>query len=449
MKFRGFCVSWALTTCAQAAGLGHPMGLSPQDYAHGYPIVASSEASAYRVPLPLAIYQGTVRDDLGDLAVFNARGEVVPFFIRPLPANPEPARSPEYLPLFPLLGTTPATAAEMRVTINSPRVALNLRSSRVTPENVPHQYLLDAREFEGSVTALELIWSQAPPEFAGRLRIESSDNLDSWRLVAAAAPIASLQADGRELLQARIELPPTRAKFWRLSWVDGVPSLPVTKVQAQFAQGHSEAGWEKVTVLGQQDARRPTDFVFDLRGHLPVQRVDLQLTEANSVVMADLYTRKDPRDAWNFVTRARFYRIHTPHGDDQNEPIDIPLNPHRSWLARIANPTYIRTPALIAAWRPSEIVFLAQGKPPFLLAFGSGSSIAERTNLAPVISDIALQPATLGDAEELGGAARLLEGRPPFPARRWVLWLVLLAALAVLSYMAVRLFKDSEAEPPR
>jgi len=87
------------------------------------------------------------------------------------------------------------------------------------------------------VTALELIWSQAPPEFAGRLRIESSDNLDSWRLVAAAAPIASLQADGRELLQARIELPPSRAKFWRLSWVDGVPSLPVTKVQAQFARG--------------------------------------------------------------------------------------------------------------------------------------------------------------------------------------------------------------------
>jgi len=449
MKTRSFFVSWALTACAQAAGLGQAMGLSPQDYAHGYPIVASSEASAYSIPLPMAVYQGTVRDDLGDLAVFNSRGEVVPFFIRPLPANPEPARSPEYVPLFPLLGTTPATAAEMRVTINSPRVALKLSSSGVTPENVPHQYLLDARELEGSVTALELIWAQAPPEFSGRLRIESSDDLDSWRLVAAAAPIASLQADGREFLQARIELPPTRAKFWRLSWADGVPSLPVTKVQAQFAQGHSDAGWGKTTVRGQQDARHPTDFVFDLGGHLPVERVDLQLTEANSVVVADLYTRKDPRDAWNFVTRARFYRIHTPHGDDQNEPIDIPLNPHRFWLARIVNPASVRAPALIAAWRPSEIVFLAQGKRPFLLAYGSGSSIVERTNLAPFISDIAVQPVTLGDAEELGGAARLLEARPPFPTRRWVLWLVLLGALAVLSYMAVRLLKDGRSEPSR
>ena len=449
MNIRFFCLSWALTACAQAAGLGHPMGLSPQDYAHGYPIATPAEASAYRITLPLAIYQGTVREDLGDLAVFNARGEVVPFFIRPLPANAEPARSPEYLPLFPLLGTMPATAAEMRVTIDSPRVALNLSSSGVTPASVPHQYLLDARELEGSVTALELIWSQAPPEFSGRLRIESSDDLDSWRLAAAAAPIASLQADGREFLQARIDLPPTRAKFWRLSWVDGVPSLPVTKVRAQFAQGRSDAGWEKEAVRGERDARRPTDFLFDLGGHLPVQRVDLQLTEPNSLVVADLYTRNDPRDAWSFVTRARFYRIRTPHGDDQNEPIDIPLNPHRSWLVRIASPASVRAPALIAAWRPSEIVFLAQGAPPFLLAYGSGSSVAERTNLAPLMSNISVQTATLGDAQELGGAARLLEATPPFPTRRWVLWLVLLAALAVLGYMAVRLFKDSEPQPPR
>jgi hypothetical protein len=390
-----------------------------------------------------------VRDDLGDLAVFNARGEVDPFFIRPLPANPEPARSPEYLPLFPLLGATPASAAEMRVTINSPRVALKLSSSGVALENAPHQYLLDARALEDSVTALQLVWAQAPPEFSGRLRIESSDDLDSWRLVAAAAPIASLQADGREFLQARIELPPTRAKFWRLSWVDGVPRLPVTKVQAQFAQGHSDAGWERKTVRGLQDARRPTDFVFDLGAHLPIQRVDLQLAEANSVVVADLYTRKDSSDAWNFVTRARFYRIHTPRGDDQNEPVDVPLNPHRSWLARIANPASVGAPALIAAWHPSEVVFLAQGAPPFLLAYGSGSSIAERTNLAPFISNIAVQPATLGNAQELGGAARLAGPRPPFPRRRWVLWLILLAALAVLSYMAVRLFKDGQAEPPR
>jgi hypothetical protein len=449
VKSFGFCLPWALAACAQTASLAHAADLAPREFAYGRPIVLPAEASAYRITLPLAIYQGTVRNDLGDLAVFNAHGEVVPFFIRPLPAETRPAHAPAFLPLFPLLGTTPATAAEMRVTVNSPQVALTLSSSGAAPGIVPRQYLLDARALEEPVAALQLVWEHAPADFSGRLRIESSDDLDSWRLVLVAAPVASLQAGGQEFLQARIELPPARAKYWRLSWVDGVPNAAIAKVLAQFAQTHADPGWTSETVEARQDARRSTDYVFDLGGHVPVERVDLRLAEANSVVAADLYSRKDPRDAWNFVIHGRFYRIHTPHGDDQNEPIAVPANRDRYWLARIPNPASTGYLALIAAWRPSEIVFLAQGDPPFLLAYGSISSTAARTDLTPFISDIALSAATLADAEKLGGAARLAPAKPPFPWRRWILWLVLLGALAALGYMAARLFEETgPAQPP-
>ena len=448
MKSFGFCLPWALAACAQAASLAHAGNPAPQDFAYGYPIVTSSEASAYRITLPLAIYQGTVRDDLGDLAVFNARGEVVPFFIRPVPAETQPAHPPEFLPLFPLLGTRPATAADMRVTVNSPRVALTVSSSGIAAGSVPHQYLLDARALEEPVAALQLVWEHAPLEFSGRIRIESSDDLDSWHMAAVAAPVASLQADGQELLHARIELPSTRANFWRLSWVGDVPSVPITKVQAEFAQAHADPGWSSETAKARQDARRSSDYMFDLGGHIPVERVDLQLTEANSVVVADLYSRKDPRDAWNSVTRARFYRIHTPRGDDHNEPIAVPLSRDRYWLARIPNPASAADLALIAAWHPSELVFLAQGDPPFLVAYGSSTSIAARTDLNPFISNIAVPPATLGAGERLGGAARLAAVKPPFPWRRWILWLVLLGALAALGYMAARLLEETGRPVP-
>jgi uncharacterized protein DUF3999 len=440
---------WALAACAQVASLTHAAGLAPRDFAYGCPIVSSADASAYRITLPLAIYQGTVRDDLGDLAVFNARGEVVPFFIRPVPADAQPTNSPKFLPLFPLLGPTPATTADMRVTVNAPRVALTLNSSAVAAGSVPHQYLLDARALEEPVAALHVVWEHAPLEFSGRMRIESSDDLDSWRMVAGAAPVASLRADGQQFLLARIELPPTRARFWRLSWVGDVPSLPITKVRAEFAQAHADPGWSSEMVAARQDARRSTDYVFDLGGHLPVERVDLRLAEANSVAAADLYSRKDPRDAWNFVTRARFYRIHTPHGDDQNEPVTVPLNRDRYWLARMPNPPSAGDLALIAAWHPSELLFLAQGNPPFLLAYGSSSSTAARTDLTPFVSDIVVPPATLADAEKLGGAARLVVAKPPFPWRRWILWLVLLGALAALGYMAARLLGETgRPQPP-
>lgn len=78
----GCCLSWALATCTQTVSLAHAANLAPRDFAYGQPIVSPAAASVYSIILPLAIYQPTVRDDLGDLAIFNARGEVVPFFIR-------------------------------------------------------------------------------------------------------------------------------------------------------------------------------------------------------------------------------------------------------------------------------------------------------------------------------------------------------------------------------
>ena len=447
MKGRGFCLRWALAACAQAASLAQAGNMVPRDFAYGYPILASSEASAYRIALPVAIYQGSMRDDLGDLAVFNAHGEVVPFFVRQVPAETRPAHPPEYLPLFPLSATVPASAAGMRITVNSPRVAVTLSSSGIAAGSVPRQYLLDGRAFDEPVGALQLVWEHAPPEFSGHMQIESSDDLDSWRVVAAAAPVASLQADGEAFLHARMELPPTRANFWRLSWIGGVPSVPVTKIQAEFTPASVDPGWSSETIGVRQDARSSSDYAFDLGGRMPVERVDLRLAEANSVVAADLYSRRDPRDAWNFVTRARFYRIHTPRGDDHNEPLAVPLNRDRYWLVRTPNPISAAGLTLIAAWRPRELVFLAQGDPPFLVAYGSSSSIAARTDLSQFISNIAVPPATLGSGAKLGGTARLAAARPPFPWRRWILWLVLLGALAVLGYMAARLIEESGPRP--
>lgn len=293
MKRFGFRLPWALAACAQAASLAHAAELAPQDFAYGQPIVLPAAASAYRISLPLAIYQRTARDDLGDLAIFNARGEVVPFFIRPALADP---------------------------------------------------------------------------------------------------------------------------------------------------------GWSSETVQARQDERH--DYVFDLGGHLPVERVDLRLAEANSVVAAYLYSRKNPREAWSLVTRGRFYRIRTPRGDEQNEPIAVPLNRDRYWLARLSNRVSAGDLALTVAWCPSELVFLAHGDPPFLLAYGSSTAAAARTDLTPFIADIAVPATTLGVSEQLGGALRLAAPKPPFPRRRWILWLVLLGALAALGYMAARLAEETGSPQP-
>ena len=70
--------------------------LSPQDFAYGLPVITTKEAAAYRFALPLAVYQGTYRENLADLRVFNARGDAVPFsLLRPAAQPPARKAAPE------------------------------------------------------------------------------------------------------------------------------------------------------------------------------------------------------------------------------------------------------------------------------------------------------------------------------------------------------------------
>src|SRR5882757_7185813 len=56
-------------------------GTSPKDFAYRMQVVGIGDSAAYRVTLPLAVYQKIVHPELADLRVFNGSGEQVPFAI--------------------------------------------------------------------------------------------------------------------------------------------------------------------------------------------------------------------------------------------------------------------------------------------------------------------------------------------------------------------------------
>jgi hypothetical protein len=74
----------------------------PADYAFGIPLEADGKEALYDVTLPVAVYRGVVRADLGDLRVFNGAGEVVPYALRPRRMTDTETAPPVALTLFPL-----------------------------------------------------------------------------------------------------------------------------------------------------------------------------------------------------------------------------------------------------------------------------------------------------------------------------------------------------------
>jgi Protein of unknown function (DUF3999) len=434
------------STVAQAEAL------VPQDFAFGLAVTTTQVAAAYRFPLPLVVYQTSFRGDLGDLRMFNARGAAVPFSLsRPtaLAQSHQPATA---LPMFPLREGSHVVIDGIHVTIDSPHSAINLQTNNgSTVATTVNQYILDARTLDTAVSALVLGWSEAAADYSGRVRIEASDDLGSWRTVVAAAPIANLHANGQALTENRIVLTTTAAKYWRLTWLGSPPAFELTSAQAEPTDSIVEPVRSALEVLGKPDPANATDYLFDLGAWPPVSRINVLLPEANTIVDVELSSRRSSKGPWHYVIRAAFYRLKTPDAESQNASLEIAVNADRYWRARISrNPIPPQTPLhLHVEWVPNELTFLAQGQGPFLLAYGNATAVNAEADFSHIPSSTQIAPAIAGSPQLLGGPDRLRAKPAAFPWMRGVLWSVLVLAVMILAWMAYRISRDStpSAEP--
>jgi Protein of unknown function (DUF3999) len=419
--------------------------ISPPDFAYGQLAIPARDAAAYRFSLPLAVYQNTFHEDLGDLRVFNAEGVVVPFCLSRPAAQSGTHRTPVALPLFPLHEGARVLIDGVHLTINSAGSAVNLQTQNGTATNgVVRLYLLDARDLDATLSSLQLGWPDAATEYTGRLNVEVSDDLAAWRLLVAAAPIANLHANGQTLVANRVEFAPTKAKFWRLSWLGSAPNFELTSILAEPAASPSEPTRAALDVIGILDPKSPQEYTFDLSAHPPVSRLNVLLPDANTVMDIEVSSRSTTSAPWRVVTRSDFYRIKTPDAEQQTALLQVGPDTDRYWRARILGT--LNSPQaplrLHVEWIPNEVTFLAQGHAPFLLAYGNASANRAETDLSHLPSTLEIAPATLGPSQVSGGATRLIAKPAPFPRMRVALWSVLLLAVVLLSWMAYRISKE-------
>jgi Protein of unknown function (DUF3999) len=201
----------------------------------------------------------------------------------------------------------------------------------------------------------------------------------------------------------------------------------------------------QVVETGSPDGNRPGEFQFDLRARLPIDRINLQLPELNSLVEADFLSRANTADPWHKVAEGGFYRLKGTAGELRNGPVAIEINSDRYWLVRIRRPiNAVGSGALRleARWRSPDLVFLARGIGPFTLAYGSGSVTAAESSLAPLPTSVTPAIATLGTPAILGGAERARLRSEAIPWKTAILWAALLAGVALLAGMAYRLSKE-------
>jgi hypothetical protein len=444
--------------------------LAPGDFAFGRAVETGSRDPLQTLLLDVAIYRGAVGPDLADLRVFNAAGEVVPHAIRALGDPHEEQGELAAVPMFRVPEDSAlARPAGARGTLRERDIAIEVAADgaivRVgagsaageTEPRLPSAYLLDLSQLqkrERAVVGLDLALAPEPAEFAVALRVEVSDDLVHFSAIAAPGALARLDQAGHRIEQSEIELPAITRRYLLLSAAQPLP-VALISARARLAPVIAPPPRTRERVAGERLPGERVEFLFDLGGPIPVDRVQVDLPVPNTVVEAELSSAVSTDGPWLHHFSGVLYELDRAEGALRNDEIAMaPIRRRyfRLGVAEKGGGLGPSAPALEVAWMPEQLLFVARGAGPFALGYGRAQAPHARFDAAELIHsalppgadptrEVPRETARLGPVKNTGDPS-LLEPRSEPPAPRTIaLWAVLVASVAAVLALSVRLLR--------
>lgn len=430
----------------------------PADFAYGCSLPVNDATGLYRLQLPASVYAKLQQQDLRDLQVFNAAGEPVAQLLR----RPQPPAAPirRAIPFFPLPEKAQPPTADLRVQVerHSDGSIITINSDAASAPPISGcSYLLDVSGAGPKPQQLELQWSAAPATPMYRVQLWESSDLAGWQPLGAEAVVADLEYNGGRIAQRSLHLPRTSKPYLRLDCALDSPPLRLTGVEGIVGEVVATELWQwQQPQPGKTEKRQGVWSVeYQIQGRLRVDALDLHLPEANSFARAVIESRPSTESPWRRVAGGEFYRLDV-QGSALHNPLLRCASTTDPWWRLTITPgaaTFTsadKLPQLRLGWQADELFFLGRGQGPYTLAFGSGRSLEAangqdaliRTALQQPGSEARIQQITPGPIHALGGEQALHPEPATIPWQRILLWLVLVAGVALLALMARSMYRE-------
>ncbi len=443
-----------------------------EEYAQQWPLTLGRDgAGAYRVTLDESVYRQLRDPALADAVVLDRNGVAVPTDVF-APEAPLAKSAPRVaLPWFALPATPAGSAAQGWELVSQADAdgrlrRVEVRTSDAAAAALPRNALLvDLSRVHEALSALELQWQPLESLDLG-YRVEASDDLEHWQVLATRGRMVDLQREDRRLLHRRIELygllpQYQKARYLRLTPDRNDQTVAITGVFAELAARTAtvpewiELAGRSVEIRG---SSTNTAFEFDIDGRFPVQQANVVLP-GNHAVEWTLDSRD--RDDADWRHRAGpWVAFQVGSGGASDADAQSPARElggivrDRHWRLRASAPV-TGEPLLRLGYRPEVAVFVAQGDAPYALAAGSTHARRAESPLPQLVAEMRRQrgeewqpaPAYLGTAQVLAGDAAVSAVRD---WKSWLLWGVLgLGALVVAGFAITLLRMSRPLESPR
>lgn len=431
----------------------------PRDFSSRMPLTLSGEGPWYRLQLPLAVQLHASQSDLRDIRVFNAAGEPQAYALVRQQAQDREQRSLTEVKWFPLYSSEDADDSSPGVRVqsnaNGTLVEVQPAAQLEAGEEVLRGWLLDASAIKRPLQQLLLDWAGERDGFQ-RFSIEASDDLQHWRSWGE-GQVARLSFADERIEQREVALPGQSARYLRLLW-NAPKSAPVlTRAQLQSSTTRSQSAALEWSSPLPGTGIKAGEYTWQLPMGLNLERVRIELKQANSLAPATLYGRRESGQAWRPVSSGLLYRL-TQNGQDVQQR-ELQLRGRSVQQLKLivderGGGLGAEAPALEYAVRATQVVFLARGAGPYSLALGNPSVSAASLPLTTLIPDYtpqrlkSLGQARVEDAPLAGTDAtpRAAEAHGP-DWKKVGLWAVLLLGVLALAGMALSLLRKPAAKP--
>lgn len=435
-----------------------PMSVqAADDFAAQWPLQLSQpDAGAYRVPLEASVYAAAYWRDLRDVRVLDADGKPVASAVyaaaTPVSGLPRTVELPWFA--LPVAATTADDDLSVVVQRDSGGKLLSIRNSVAAGGNVGAAdpvWLVDLGEDAGKLRALHVDWADPGATLDLGYRLEASDDLRGWQVLDPQVRLVQLNNQGRALRSNTLKVV-TDLRYLRLVPLQrsGAPALRGLRGELVDAVDSGDWQWLELTAEAGGNAR--DGYLYRLQGRVPVQRLDVRMP-ANSAVSWSVSSRDPDRPGvdgrtpdWQLLTAGwNTWSLSEAGTQQRSAPLETSGTlTDRQWRLQ-AEPGSLPAgaPLLRLGYRPGSVVFLAQGRAPYLLVAGSANVAATQAALDPMLDALRArngrqwQPATamLGERAVRAGDAAYQPAKPPRDWKNLLLWAVLvLGALAVAGF---------------
>jgi hypothetical protein len=461
MKRTAAIVPICLIACqgfAQTSAEG-PADPDMNDYAWGFDVLTSNEASFYSVRLPLEVNQSVTDPELRDAGVYNANGEPVPRIFQPASDDVEQVERNRPVPFVPLYTDIEQISGEnIRLLFERrgdyDRLELNTDDAVAAPaQRKVSSYIVDTRQLDEAIEALDLYWTQTPNGFVGQVSVEGSDTLSDWSSLGNGA-IADLNENATSIVQRRVKLSKSKHDYLRIRWSELPDAWSLAEISSVYTLGVPGIVREK-TMLSHSDID-PTDggAIYSLNATPKIDQLRIVLPDLNSVITANVFLWSESQQRWYRVADGPWHRI--GRGDNIIESAAISIPRARSSRIKVVVTGGQPNTAMQVevGWRPDTLLFLAQGPAPYTLVAGRAADAQAGypqqskygvQSIAGLATDnTPATTATLGPRRALGGANQM-QLKKSTDWRTLILWLGLVLGVGFVGFMAARILRDSKS----